>query len=148
MKRARPTTIRRSNSRSALFAALTLIALSACATGPAAPDVVDAPDSFTDRAPLESCGVIVLELGDGDGRIPGEELQCMSDAAAGDGAELTVTSSTMEGDDIVTYYRVGPGIPSFEMFVDTTRDRYGSKEWTYQSCQEDDVLTGFAICAL
>ena len=73
--------------------------------------------------------------------------RCLLDAvAAGRPAQLTRTYATIEGDPITEYYRVlGPG--RVEVFIDSTRDSFGSREWTHMLCEEvaDDGGSLYAV---
>ena len=90
------------------------------------------PDWIVNRQPLEGCGHETIE-GDGlpmnvDGR------RCLLAALqAGDGAELISTQTTEEGDPVTTYYRVHEN-GTIELFVDATRDRFGSRTWERYRC--------------
>ena len=60
----------------------------------------------------------------------------------GDGAELISTRPTDEGDPVTRYYRVHEN-GTVELFVDATRDRFGSQRWSRYRCDRlvpaDDV---------
>ncbi|MBN0041792.1 hypothetical protein JN535_16650 [Cellulosimicrobium cellulans] len=101
-------------------------------TSPGADVVGEAapPSAFVNRDPLDSCGDLRLDQGES---VPDDAYRCLDDAAA-TGAELVVTLPTTEGDPIVNYYRVGPGIEGLEIFVDATRDTYGSGQWAHLRC--------------
>ena len=89
------------------------------------------PDWVANRLPLPSCGE--EELGQGDaGNIEGR--LCLFDAyLAGQGAELISTALTIEGDPITRYIRVHEsGV--VEIFIDASRDRFGSGEWERLRC--------------
>jgi len=88
--------------------------------------------SFTDRTVLASCGE--LSLGQGE-EVPADAWACM-DAASDSGAELVVEMPTTEGDPILTYYRVGPGIDGLELFSDTTQDSFGPRTWSHEVCPD------------
>ena len=45
-----------------------------------------------------------------------------------------VTRVTVEGDRIPLYLRALPGSPQVEVFSDNTRDDFGTKVWTHQTC--------------
>ena len=81
------------------------VMLAGCAAGPVEPGSVPTPQQFLDRAELPSCGEITLAQGD---EIPLENLDCL-DSAGPEGAELSVTRPTTEGDPVTEYYRVLPG---------------------------------------
>ena len=91
-----------------------------------------APDWVVNRHPLPSCGEEVLEqgeAGDVDART------CLLEAyEEGLPAELISTQPTIEGDPITRYIRVHEnGV--VEIFVDSTRDRFGSSEWERLRCE-------------
>lgn len=91
-----------------------------------------APAWVVDRQPLPSCGEEVLGQGDaGDA----EARSCLLEAfREGRGAELVSTRPTIEGDPVTRYVRVHPnGV--VEIFVDATRDRFGSGEWERLRCE-------------
>lgn len=90
---------------------------------------------FPERIPLPACDPVVLAQGE---VVPPEAWDCLNDAAAATGAELAVTTPTVEGDPITSYYRVGPGIEGLEVYVDGTKDRFGDPQhpWTYTSCPQ------------
>src|SRR5919106_1454468 len=90
------------------------------------------PDWVVNRNPLPSCGEEVLgqgQAGDGAART------CLLEAfQEGRPAELISTQSTIEGDPITRYLRVHEnGV--VEIFVDGTRDRFGSGHWERMRCQ-------------
>ena len=90
------------------------------------------PDWIVNRQPLEGCGHETVE----DNGIPAdvEGRRCLLAALrAGDGAELISTQTTEEGDPVTTYYRVHEN-STIELFVDATRDRFGSGTWERYSC--------------
>ncbi len=78
-------------------------------------------EPFADRSPLALCGEVELAHGE---QVPVDAWACLDDAF-GTGAELVVTAPTTEGDPVVTYYRVGPGIDGLEILTDASGDRYG-----------------------
>lgn len=87
-----------------------------------------APKKFRDRSQLPSCGEVASR------NLTGPELggfACLSSPRDA-GAELAVLVWTQEGDPLVKYYRVGPGIDGVELFVDNTLDSYRSEDWTHQ----------------
>jgi hypothetical protein len=63
-----------------------------------------------------------------------EARRCFWDAYLAQApAEFVTVQSTMEGDPIVTIYRVAPG-PRLEIFIDNTQDRWGSMKWVRLDC--------------
>lgn len=89
----------------------------------------EAPAEFRARAPLSLCPVIVLEQGKG---MPEEAFDCLNNGFDS-GAEMVVVQPTTEGDPVVTYYRVGPGVEGVDIFADMTADRYGGG-WQVLHC--------------
>ena len=89
---------------------------------------------WEERAPLPSCGAVDFDQGETLRRDAPDELACLREAlTSGKGAELQVTSPTVEGDPVTVYYRVTPE-GTTEIYEDTTEDAYGSDEWSYASC--------------
>jgi hypothetical protein len=84
------------------------------------------------RTPLPLCGAEEVGL---EGTYDAEARACLLAAHLdGRGAELLTTQNTMEGDPINRYVRVHEnGV--VEIFVDATRDRFGSGEWERLVCQ-------------
>jgi len=114
--------------RSGLVAAsIAIVAASGCSLLTGA-----APAWVTDRVPLESCGTEETERGLVDRTNP--VRVCLLDAfRAGRGAEMISTTTTMEGDPITSIVRVHPdGL--VEVFIDNTRDRFGSGAWERLEC--------------
>ena len=114
--------------RSALVAAsIAIVAASGCSVLTGA-----APAWVTDREPLESCGTEQAERGLADTTNPAR--MCLLDAfRSGRGAEMISTTRTMEGDPITSIVRVHPdGV--VEVFLDNTRDRFGSGAWERLEC--------------
>ena len=92
----------------------------------------DQPDWIVNRIPLESCGVETLEA---NGLAPDVEARtCLLEAFQnGDGRELISTQVTEEGDPVTHYYRVHEN-GTVELFIDATRDRFGSQRWQRYRC--------------
>ena len=92
------------------------------------------PDWIVNRLPLESCGAETIE---GSGLLLNVEARTCLLAAfrAGDGAELISTQATEEGDPVTRYYRVHEN-GTVEIFVDATRDRFGSQRWERYRCED------------
>jgi hypothetical protein len=93
------------------------------------------PEWVANRQPLESCGEEVLDQGEPhDQAVRGCLLQAFEE---GRGAELISSQPTIEGDPITRYVRVHEnGV--VEIFVDATRDRFGSGRWERIVC--DDLV--------
>ena len=94
-----------------------------------------APEAFVTRKPLFSCGDFVLAPG---ATVPEVAWDCLTAGVEG-GAELVIVRSTTEGDPIITYYRVGPGIDGVETFTDTSFDSFGSGDWERTTCAPGDA---------
>jgi hypothetical protein len=89
------------------------------------------PDWVLNRTELPECGAEEVAAD----RPPNREArECLINAwREGDAAELVSERRTVEGDPVTTIYRVLPD-GSVELFVDMTRDRYGSGEWERLVC--------------
>ncbi|MGF9662677.1 hypothetical protein AAIH25_12485 [Arthrobacter crystallopoietes] len=114
------------------------------------PNVIDesradssAPETFRNRAALPPCRDVVLDQGE---RLGPEALKCLERGYAEDGAELAVALPTVEGDMLVSHYRVTPRTPSLQVFHDATRDKFGSGEWTESSCPLPQGAESIAAC--
>ncbi|NLF04134.1 MAG: hypothetical protein GX593_03885 [Actinomycetales bacterium] len=101
-----------------------------------------APDAFTNRKPLFSCGEFVLGQG---ATTPQEGWDCLAEHLE-TGAELVVVAPTVEGDPIMTYYRVGPEIDGMEYFSDPTFDTWGADEWEHMLCAIETDPLGMVNC--
>lgn len=95
------------------------------------PTIGPTPAAFTARTPLPSCGSYELGLE----ALPSQAGRCMT-AAVGTtaGAELVLSRPTVEGDAVVTYFRALPGSTSIEVFIDSTKDKFGTRVWSRQMC--------------
>ena len=108
-------------------AAMLILLTSACGLLP-----VPAPDWVTNREPLASCGVEEAGLGEG---VDPAARQCLLEAFRdGRSAELTSTMNSVEGDPITRILRVHADGP-VEIFIDATRDRFGSGRWERLACR-------------
>ena len=94
----------------------------------------EAPAEFRERASLSLCPVVVLEQGK---PMPGDMFDCLNNGFDS-GAEMVMIQPTTEGDPVVTYYRVGPGIDGVDIYTDMTADRFGSG-WHIQHCTTTNV---------
>lgn len=101
-------------------ALVALLALAVAGCGGSPGPASSPTDPLAARAPLTSCGTV--DLGQGEA-VPETAWDCL-DQATDAGAELVVSTPTTEGDPIVTYYRVGPGIDGLEVYVDNRADRF------------------------
>ena len=86
------------------------------------------PEWVANRQPLESCG-------EETDQFDQAARTCLLEAfESGRGAELVSTQATIEGDPITRFIRVHEnGV--VEIFVDATRDRFGSGEWERVRCE-------------
>jgi hypothetical protein len=90
------------------------------------------PDWVTNRLPLPACGEEVVAQG---GEFDVAARTCLLQAFdAGRGAEVITTQTSVEGDPITRYIRVHDN-GTIELFVDATRDAYGSGEWERLRCE-------------
>lgn len=91
-----------------------------------------APSQVALRDPLPVCGI---EQSSGPGNTPSEAVRrCFLEAfMEGRPAEVVIILTTIEGDPITTIYRTRPGQP-IEVFVDSTRDTFGSGAWETYGC--------------
>jgi hypothetical protein len=89
------------------------------------------PAAVADRTALPACG---FERPGMAGPWNEPARRCFVDAAAaGRPAEFATRLTTVEGDPIQFVYRVlGPG--SLEVFVDATKDSWGSGRWEWYRC--------------
>ena len=61
-----------------------------------------------------------------------------------EGAELSVTRPTTEGEPITEYYRVLPG-GGWEAYIDATEDSSGGG-WWYTDCPDAETIEDLATC--
>jgi hypothetical protein len=98
------------------------------AAGPAA----SVPSIVVDRTPLPSCGTENATTQRGPWNSTART--CFWSAyEAGTPAEFISTRLTIEGDAVMTIYRV-LAAHRVELFVDSTKDRYGFPGWTRLRC--------------
>src|SRR5688572_1706497 len=90
------------------------------------------PDWIANRQPLQTCGHETVEADGLPANVKGRRCLLVA-LRAGDGAELISTQTTEEGDPVTSYYRVHEN-GTIELFVDATRDRFGSRTWERYSC--------------
>jgi hypothetical protein len=113
----------------------------------------DAPDAFVDRTPVPSCGAVLQGLSDTWQPTPDAypEVGCLAEALrTGAGAELVAQYTTVEGDKVAYYYRVEPGRPGLELFVDASGDAFAGRPWEHAVCPHavpDDLLEHLGGCA-
>ena len=106
---------------------------------PQAPSLPGEPDAVRAREPFYYCGAYVEGLLT---TIPAEigltidesAAGCFQDRlSAGHSTEVIVVRTTIEGDPIVYIYRRLVD-SKFEVFVDSTRDAFGVRQWTTYTC--------------
>lgn len=98
------------------------------------------------REPLPSCGSVDLAQGERLEVAAEEELACMVRAlAAGEGAELALSRYTIEGGQIREYYRAIPD-GALEIFVDSTRDAFSSRQWRVTRCENPAAFPRYPVC--
>ena len=124
---------------------MTALLTASCATnaGDRSADDRAAELAFLNREPLHSCGEVTLEQD--DLQIPEDAVACM-DATLGSGAELKVTMPTTEGDPIVPYYRVGPGVDGLEIYSDNRADAFRGTDWDLQRCPGTTTIAEPQAC--
>lgn len=92
------------------------------------------PAQFVNRPALPSCGAEVRAQRDGPDPVARSCLMSAFDEQRS--AELVSTRPTVEGDPIVTYFRVWPTADiAVEVYTDSSRDKFGSAAWTYSACE-------------
>ncbi|WP_205708572.1 hypothetical protein [Kineococcus siccus] len=108
-----------------------------------APDSEQAPPAFRERSALPQCPPITLSQGQ---TVPADLEECLLSAdAQREGAEVVVTSPTIEGDPIKTYFRALPG-GGLEVFTDSTADSFGSEAWSHIRCADVASLVDRESC--
>lgn len=119
-----------------VIVAFAVVVMLAAACGSEAP-----PEAFTERRPLELCGALRYPFTES----PAEEAEaCLRRAVSqGDGAELQVTFTGVEGGEMIDYVRTLPG-GGFEIFSDTTGMDETWAGWSHRRCESLDpaVLVG------
>lgn len=95
----------------------------------------------------ETCGEFAVQQGD---ELPRSALDCLADAfEAGASAELAWSAPTTEGDPIVSFAFVGPGIEGVEIFTTTAFDSYGGGvdgSWTGTLCPDPRDVSALGDC--
>jgi hypothetical protein len=86
---------------------------------------------FRNRAVLPLCHDVVLGQGEKTGP---EALECLERGYGAEGAELAAATPTVEGDMLVSYFRIMPGAAALQVFHDSTREKFGSGRWKESSC--------------
>ncbi len=91
-------------------------------------------EQWAEREKFPSCGSIELSQGEEVTATSHSEVACMTDAAdAATGAELTVSSPTIEGDMIRNHYRLYPD-RRLEWYIDSSDDTYAGVVWELIDC--------------
>ena len=86
------------------------------------------------RQVYPSCGELTLSMDDELKDVGSAEIGCMRRAfEAGEGAELSVTEPTYEGDPIRVHYRLTPE-GGLELYEDSTDDQWSDGSWTFVEC--------------
>jgi hypothetical protein len=116
-----------------LVALAAMMALGGCGDGGAGAGGTGVSSSAETRRRMPSCGAYTAP----SGALPAESRaarQCFLAAfAEGREAELTITAPSVEGDPIVTIYRVlGPD--DVELFVDASADTFAAVDTYHQRC--------------
>ncbi|MEA2973468.1 MAG: hypothetical protein QOG82_1926 [Actinomycetota bacterium] len=111
--------------------ALALLACTACGGGGG--DDGGLSDSAAGRRRMPSCGTYTAPTGE----LPAEDRSARDCflAAFGNGTqkELTLTVHSLEGDPIITIYRV-LGVNDVELFVDASADKFAAVKQFHQRC--------------
>jgi hypothetical protein len=91
---------------------------------------------FLEREPLESCGTLKVGVSGGGIKKAEAQVRCLQRAnRSGEGGELQVITFSEEGDPISYYYRATPEAYGYEVFVDSTADRFGGyRRWELYQC--------------
>jgi hypothetical protein len=154
-----PSRTRATGLLAALGFALTLLT-AGCASGPAAAPEPDDPIAAARELPdaggvvksgdaTATCGEFVLPQGV---ELDPAALDCLADAsAAGASAELAWAYPTTEGDPIVSFAFVGPGVEGVETYTTTAFDSYGggsAGSWSGTLCPDPRDVYGEGDCRL
>jgi hypothetical protein len=120
--------------RIALVMLAGLVMLSACGLAS-----VVTPEWVTNRRPLPSCGVEWLTT---EGGMDAEARRCLLSAwTEGEDAELVTHLTTVEGEPLTRYLRAHAN-GTIDVFVDATRDAFGSGRWERLRCDALAPATG------
>ncbi len=110
-----------------------LVVIAGCAAVGNDSDPVE--EKWASRDVLPGCGEVRLSQGESLEQASREGVACLRAALdSGEGAELTVTYPTVEGDPITIYRRVTP-TGTVEVYTDSTEDNFGQHRWTYKTCE-------------
>jgi len=93
----------------------------------------DAPAAVSTGNAVGSCGE--FQLGHVD-QLPDEAIDCLADAAGTASAELAWTAPTIEGDPIVSFAFVGPGMTGVQVVTTNTFDSWAgdNARWAAVVC--------------
>lgn len=92
------------------------------------------------RDAYPTCGDVTLGQGEQFEERAAEEIGCLRQALQeGEGAELSVSFPTVEGDTIRTHYRLTPQ-GALELYEDNTEDAFGDQKWSFTECYRPDWL--------
>lgn len=101
-----------------------------------------APQEFTDRTQLSTCGQAEPRFGTELRDIFSQAVvDCLSDARHKSGAEFVLTTFTDEGDPIVRYVRVAADSSDVELWVDRSQDKFGGggTRWVHTTCPAPEL---------
>jgi hypothetical protein len=105
------------------------------------------PAALRSRDALPSCGSATARPGGELEGLPPAVVACFDAAIGGAaGAELRLVSRTVEGDEIVSYYRALPRA-GVEVLVDSTADDYGTRGWSRRECPRATALAALGTCS-
>lgn len=146
----------RATARTTYTALCVVLLAAACSSPPAAPDRSIEPVQSTSQTPVPPSGFVnrpeLANCGRAEPReglrqleelLTQDAINCLSDSRTRSGGELVITALTIEGDPVTTYFRTAPNSPSVDIYIDQTRDRYGSS-WHHTTCQAP-LLTSEAL---
>lgn len=91
-------------------------------------------ESIEGRRRLPSCGSYVVPLGELAANQRSIRDCFVAAFEAGEPMEVTLTTTTVEGDPIVTIYRV-LGRHDLELFVDSSADRFAAEDLAHLRCR-------------
>lgn len=99
-----------------------------------APAIPNAPLEVDGRPPLPFCGSEVVAL-NGSGFNVEARVCFWAAHEAGQPAEFISTQPTVEGDPITQIFRLLPS-QGVEVFINSTRDQFSSREWLRLECSD------------
>lgn len=119
-----------------VIVAFAVVVMLAAGCGSEAP-----PEAFTERPPLDVCGAVRYPYTESAAE---DAEACLRRAVSqGDGAELQVTFTGVEGGETIRFLRTLPG-GGFEVFYDSTGMDETWAGWSHRRCEPLDpaVLEG------